>query len=288
MELFFWLFLAFVLLLGPMILAHEIGHFLAARRAGVRVLEFGLGFPPRMFTLWREKGTLSVEDVTIHLPGRVSLPPALRPGAMVEVLTRPGPDGSPEVVRVHLVTEPTGAPDEAPLPQTIQTGEGTLWRGRLTSLEPGTVYSLNWLLIGGFVRMLGEEDPSDPRSLAARPKRWRLTVLLAGVLANVLVAFLLFMLTFSTGIPTRNFVLIQEVLPGFPAEAAGLLAGDVVVEVNGVRLEEGTEDLRTVVRASPLRPITMTILRGGRTLTLTATPILSDGHGFLGVSMQPW
>lgn len=288
MELFFWLFLAFVLLLGPMILAHEVGHFLAARRAGVRILEFGIGFPPRLLTLWREKGTLSVEGVPLRLPGRVRLPAGLQPGAPVEVLTRPDPQGFPEVVRVQRVADAAGDTPSTPLLQTEETNEGTLWRGRLTSLEPGTVYSLNWLPLGGFVRMLGEEDPSDPRSLAAQPKRWRLAVLVAGALANVLAAFLLFTLTYSTGVPTRNLVLIQEVVPGTPAEMAGLLPGDVVVEVNGMRLEEGTADLRAAVYDSPLRPLTLTVLRGGQTLTLTATPALTNGHGFLGVVMQPW
>lgn len=289
MELFFWLFLAFVLLLGPMILAHEIGHFLAARRAGVRILEFGFGFPPRLLTLWQERGTLSVEGVPMKLPGRVRLHPALRPGGWVRVLTRPGTDGSPEVVWVQPISGPEEAPPTEASPLHVeQTREGTLWRGRLTSLEPGTVYSLNWLPLGGFVRMLGEEDPSDPRSLAAQPKRWRFTVLVAGAVANILVAFLLFVLTYTTGVPTRSLVLIQEVVPGTPAEEAGLLPGDVVVEVNGMRLEEGTADLRAAVYDSPLQPLTLTVLRGGQTLQLIATPALTNGHGFLGVVMQPW
>ncbi len=292
MELYLWLLLAFVFLLGPMILAHEIGHFLAARRAGVRVLEFGIGFPPRMLTLWREDGTLAVEGIPMRLPGRVPLP-ALGPGTPVEVLTRPGPDGDTEVVQIRPIPEAAlgGASDQespAPLPRTEPTGKETLWRGRLTSLEPGTIYSLNWLPLGGFVRMVGEEDPSDPRSLAAQPRRWRLTVLLAGVVANLLVSFLLLTAAYGTGVPTRELALIQEVVPGSPAEEAGLLPGDVIVEVSGVRLEEGPDDLRDAVRNSPQRPLTLTLWRGSQTLTLTATPTLTNGRGFLGIAMRSW
>jgi len=71
MELFQWLTLALVLMLGPMILIHELGHFITARRAGARVLEFGLGFPPRLFTLFREKGTIEVDGQQLLLPGSV-------------------------------------------------------------------------------------------------------------------------------------------------------------------------------------------------------------------------
>lgn len=88
MELFQWLTLALVLMLGPMILIHELGHFITARRAGARVLEFGLGFPPRLFTLFRENGTVEVDGQRLLLPGSVRLPPGLAPGQPVEAPDR--------------------------------------------------------------------------------------------------------------------------------------------------------------------------------------------------------
>lgn len=54
-----------------------------------------------------------------------------------------------------------------------------------------TEYTLNWLPIGGFVRLLGEEDPSDPRSLAAAPRWQRLTVMAAGVIMSFVLALFL-------------------------------------------------------------------------------------------------
>ncbi len=279
MELFQWLTLALVLMLGPMILIHELGHFLTARRAGARVLEFGLGFPPRLFTLHREDGTMEVDGQRMFLPGSVRLPPGLAPGQPVEVRLRPGPEDIPHVVEIRRATAPPG---QAPAPAAP-------WlRGVLTALEPGTLYSLNLLPLGGFVRILGEEDPSHPQSLAARPKRWRLTVLLSGALLNILTAFLLMMTAYAMGVPTRAFVQIQEVVPDSPAEEAGLLTGDIVTAVNGDRLEKGSTELREWIRSSSGESLELTVLREKVPLTITATPVLTDGRGFLGVGLQDW
>jgi len=279
MELFQWLALALVLMLGPMILIHELGHFITARRAGARVLEFGLGFPPRLFTLFRENGTVEVDGQRLLLPGSVRLPPGLAPGQPVEVRLQPNPEGLPRVVEIRRADRPEG---------WEQTSQGSRLRGTLTALDPGTVYSLNLLPLGGFVRILGEEDPSHPQSLAAQPRRWRLTVLLSGALLNILAAFLLMMAAYATGVPTRTFVLIQEVVPESPAWAAGLLPGDIITTVNGDRLEKGSLELRDWIRSSPGEPLELTVLRDKTSLTLTATPVLTDGRGFLGVGLQDW
>ncbi len=279
MELFQWLTLALVLMLGPMILIHELGHFITARRAGARVLEFGLGFPPRLLTLYRETGTIEVDGRQLILPGSVRLPPGLAPGQHVEVRLRPTPEGPPRVAEIRRAEASTG-PEQA--------SHGLQWRGQITALEPGTTYSLNLLPMGGFVRILGEEDPSHPQSLAARPKRWRLAVLLSGALLNILTAFLLMVAAYAAGVPTRAFVQIQEVLPESPAAKAGLLPGDIVIAVSGDRLEKGTTELREWIRSSPGEPLELTVLREKASLTITATPVLTDGRGFLGIGLQDW
>jgi regulator of sigma E protease len=279
MELFQWLTLALILMLGPMILIHELGHFLTARRAGARVLEFGIGFPPRLFTLYQETGAIEVDGQPLILPGSVRLPPDLAPGQPVEVRLRTGPGDLPRVVEIRRAT---GPPEQEPAPPAP-------WlRGTVTALEPGTIYSLNLLPLGGFVRILGEEDPSHPQSLAARPKRWRLAVLLSGALLNILAAYLLMVAAYAAGVPTRAFVQIQEVVPDSPAERAGILPGDIVTAVNGDRLEKGTLELREWIRSSPGQPLELTVLRGKASLTLTATPVLTDGRGFLGIGLQDW
>src|SRR3989337_1847791 len=102
--------LYFMLIIASMMVVHELGHFITAKRAGVKVFEFGVGFPPRLFA--------------------------------------------------------------------IKRGE--------------TEYSLNLLPIGAFVKMAGEEDPGQERSLAAKSMRTRFDVLAAGSAINALLAIVLF------------------------------------------------------------------------------------------------
>jgi hypothetical protein len=178
MELVKWLGLALALLLGPVILIHELG----------------LGVPPRLLTLAWGRGTLEVEGVRMDLPPRLRFPSDLELEEQVEVLARREEDGTFRVLRVTRTDAPAG--------QT-ETPQGLRLRGHLTALEPGTRYSLNLLPLGGFVRLLGEEDPSDPSSLAAQSKRRRLGVLLSGSLSNLLAAFILIVSAYVSGVPTR-------------------------------------------------------------------------------------
>ena len=278
-ELFKWLGLALVLLLGPMLLLHELGHFLLAKRAGVRVIEFGLGYPPRLLTLAQEKGAIEVGGLRMILPPRLPLPKGLEPGQRVEVVARPGKEGEYRATRVTLTDGPVGREE---------TAQGLLVRGELTLLEPGTRYTLNLLPLGGFVRMLGEEDPSDPRSLAAQPKRWRLAVLLAGPFLNLLAALLILTAAYTSGVPNRYYVQIEAVVPGTAAEAAGLQPGDVLTAVEGTPLTEGPGELREYILASPGQPIHLTVVRDGEEQVIVATPRIQEGHAFLGIQMQPW
>ena len=104
-----------------------------------------------------------------------------------------------------------------------------LWAKKLGDTE----YSINALPLGGFVRMVGEEDPSDPRSLASRPRPVRLVVLSAGSFMNFIFAIALFAggLMIPREVPAGRAV-IQEVMPGSPAEQAGLQQGDIIWKIN--------------------------------------------------------
>jgi len=278
-----WFAAGLILLLGPIILIHELGHFLMARRAGVRVEEFGLGLPPRLLTLGGKPGVLSVGPVQLRVPSRLTLPPGLGVGDKVEALARRGTDGSLHLMRLR----PLGSKTSDAFEQ-VETTEGLLLRGPLTTYEPGIRYTLNLLPFGGFVRMTGEENPSDPRSLAAKPKRWRLAVLLAGPLANLLGAFLLLTAGYATGYPEHMHVVVEYVEPGSAAEAAGLLPGDHILAVNGIELTGGPIQIREAIRASAGRPLTLSVTRSGERLTLTATPRLVEEHGYLGIAMVSW
>jgi regulator of sigma E protease len=134
-----------VLLVG-LVLVHELGHFVMAKRAGVKVHEFGIGFPPRAAVLFR--------------------------------------------------------------------------RGE-------TTYTLNWLPIGGFVRLEGEEGESvDPRAFVNQGLGTRLRILLAGVVVNFVLAWIIFTFIAMFADPVFN-VRVGGVLPDSPAQAAGLVSGQI-------------------------------------------------------------
>ncbi|MBI2323298.1 MAG: site-2 protease family protein [Chloroflexi bacterium] len=196
----------FAVLLWVMVFVHELGHFLTAKLAGVKVEEFGLGFPPRLWAFRR--------------------------------------------------------------------GE--------------TEYSINLLPLGGFVRLLGEEDPSEPRSFAHAPKLARTIILLAGSAMNVVLAILLFTSAFVAGYPAlvRSDVTIERVAPDSPAEQAGVEPGDVVRQVNGTPIDT-SETLVTETRQRLGRSITLALERDGRTLTVSLVPRVDPppGEGALGVQI---
>ncbi|HHS97130.1 MAG TPA: hypothetical protein ENK08_04415, partial [Chloroflexi bacterium] len=229
-----WFAAGLAFLLGPIILVHELGHFLAARRAGVRVEEFGLGLPPRLLTLWGEPGVIAVDGVRLNVPRRLTLPAGLNLGMKVKAQARRESDGSYRLIRLQIVEgkgQNTSPPPEKGSEKPAGPDDELVVQGNLTFYEPGIRYTLNWLPLGGFVRMTGEENPSDPRSLAAQPKRWRLAVMLAGPAMNLLVAFILLTTGYATGYPEQMHTLIEYVEPGTAAAEAGLAPGDRIFAI---------------------------------------------------------
>jgi len=106
---------------------------------------------------------------------------------------------------------------------------------RLLSVRRGeTLYSLNAIPLGGFIKMAGEEDPKVPRSLASKSTGARLLVLSAGSLMNALLPLLLFSIAFM--VPHNlviGQVLVKEVALNSPASRAGIESGDMLLRVNG-------------------------------------------------------
>lgn len=158
--------LVFIVVLGILILAHEFGHFITAKKAGVKIEEFGVGFPPRV---WGRKG------------------------------------------------------------------------------KDGVFYSINWIPFGGFVKLKGEsgENREDQDSFAHKPIRIRALILAAGVLMNVVLAYILFSVGFMFGLPAsiaedqindpavKNVkVQIASVVKDSPAHLAGLEVGDQLLAID--------------------------------------------------------
>jgi len=141
-----------VISLSILILVHELGHFLAARFFGVRVEEFGIGFPPR------------------------------------------------------LISKKIGK----------------------------TVYSLNLLPFGGFVKIFGEnfedEEKISPDSFVFQPVWRRAIIVLAGIFMNIFLGWLILSFVFMSGMPEH--LAIAEIAPDSPAQAVGLESGDIIIKAS--------------------------------------------------------
>ena len=161
--------ISFIVALFVIILIHELAHFITARRAKVKVEEFGIGFPPR---LWG-----------------------------------------------------------------IKRGE--------------TIYSVNAIPIGAFVKTTGENDPTIPGSLASKGPWTRLLVYAAGPLANILLGFILisafFMLPTST--IAGNGAMVHSIGENSPAEEAGIKPGDIILELNAKPIHTW-KDMQNIINSS--------------------------------------
>lgn len=255
--------LAFLVVLGPLILFHELGHFIGAKLTGVRVEEFGLGWPPRLFKFWQSPSRLTVGSAPIVALRNFKLPKNLQVGQQVDIVTSRKEEGVYTLRKLRVLDPKT---DEVMHRREI-VGEEVHIRGELTDLDLGTIYSLNWIPLGGFCRMTGEEDPSDPRSLAAQPKRERLAVLLGGPLTNLVIAVLLFTVAFFNGVPepAKIHVVISEVAAGSPAAEADLQPGDVVLQADGMEIEDVNE-LVAYINANAGQTIVLSLERDGTVL----------------------
>ena len=211
----------FIIVLGILVLAHEAGHFYVAKKSGMKVEEFGFGFPPRLIG--------------------------------------------------------------------IKKGE--------------TVYSLNWIPFGGFVKIYGEEgsDSDNPRSFSSKPAGQRAKVIVAGVLMNLLLAAALLGLGIFLGlrigligedIKNATDVKIQviQVSQDSPAQKAGIKVFDEIklLQKQGeVVKPENVAEVQNFVNKYAGREISLTIGRNGEALNLTLVPRQDppQGQGAIGINL---
>lgn len=156
---------------------------------------------------------------------------------------------------------------------------------------PATVYSLNWIPVGGFVRPQGEDNPGLPGGLAAAPKRVRFTILIAGASFNLIFAFLIFTLGYSLGWPKigDTGVQIMGVAAGSPAEAVGLKVDDVVQSIDGQAITPSA--FISYTHSHLGQPIRLTLQRNNASLDVTVTPrtVWPSSEGPLGIVIgQPY
>ncbi|MFA6285360.1 MAG: RIP metalloprotease RseP [Parcubacteria group bacterium] len=231
--------LIFIIILGLLVFVHELGHFLVARRNGVFAEEFGFGFPPRIFGLYKDK------------------------------------NGKRKIV----------------------------WGSKDVESED-TIYSANWIPLGGFVKIRGEdgEENKDPKSFASKKPFTRVRILAAGVAMNIILAAVLLSIGYFVGIPQAvedtaagtlkdEKIQIIETIPGTPAEQMGIKIGDQVVgavgDNNQIAGFSTIEDVQGYINANKGREISLEIRRGAETVKVTGIPRTDfpASEGSLGISL---
>lgn len=177
---------------------------------------------------------------------------------------------------------------------------------RVYGIKKGeTIYSINALPFGGFVRILGEggEEAQDPTSFASKPIWVRALVIAAGVIMNVFLAFILYTGGHMVGLPTiiendiqasqaRDVhVQIIEVQDKSPAAAAGLQLGDSIVSIKNretVASITSVDDVKNIIDTSKGQAIEMEVLRGDKNISISVTPRENPpaGEGAVGIGMM--
>ena len=163
-----------------------------------------------------------------------------------------------------------------------------------------TIYSINWIPLGGFVKIKGEsgEFSRDKDSFSNKGAWTRGLVLTAGVIMNVLLAWFLLSVGYVMGMPqviedlspyakvTDRKVQIVQVLKDSPAEKAGIEAGDAVVAVGGTAVQQ-PDDLRAYTSGREGQTVRVTVRRKNETLDkdVTLAMIKETGRPGMGVAL---
>ncbi|MEO8470282.1 MAG: M50 family metallopeptidase [Chloroflexota bacterium] len=176
--------------------------------------------------------------------------------------------------------------------RVLEFGIGFPPRAKVLRDVGETVYTLNWLPIGGFVKLEGEDgdDAEDPRSFAAQGLGKKLLILVAGVVMNVALAAAIFTGIALTGDPAIG-IYVPYVEPGSPAEAAGIQVGDVIERVDGQAFGAfGPSSLLAELHDSAGKTVVLAVRRSDAVVDITATlrtaTDVKDGKGALGIGQQ--
>ena len=225
---------ATALVIGVLVFVHELGHFLAARSVGVRVEKFSVGFPPRFLSITSVNNGFDIKIFFYKLiDGHFKWAP--------------------------VINSRIGIP------------------GRVGS---STEYTIALIPLGGYVKMAGVIDESldtvitnSPDEFMSKSVIQKIWILSAGVLMNVLIAFILFSgISYVQGKPEviDKRAIIGEVVSGNSADKAGLKSGDEIISINNQSINKWI-DLQTVLRPIPNTPIDVNIIRDGKELNFSFT-----------------
>ncbi len=230
--------LAPLIVFGLVIFVHELGHFIAAKLTGVYAPRFSVGFGPAL--LKKRWGETEYRLAAIPLGGYVRM--ASREDEATAFL-----EGGSEA-------SATAAPVEENSPAAAASTAPIIEYEDPNAMKP-----------------FGPKDVPEHRWFESKSLAARLFIMLSGVTMNVILAFVLcvgILVYYGKPVPSAA---VDQVLPGKPAEAAGVKPGDSLVAIAGTPIRRW-EDFQQKVEASAGVPLALTLLRDGKSMDVTVTP----------------
>ena len=246
-----------ILGLALLILLHEAGHFFVARAVGMRPRRFYLGFPPALVKVVRNGIEYGIG--AIPLGGYVKIPGMHRPAASdLDVQLAPA-----------LAEDPSLFPKVARIKRALEAGDLDGARDALPELDRAVEEATLSPSAGKAARRSVEELRDGLSSDAYwRQRTWkRIAVIFAGPGVNIVVAIVLVALGYLLGVPGDPDRTVKNVKADTPAASVGLRAGDTIIAVNG-RETPSFDTVSRLIRASKGKPVTVTVLRNAKAVTL--------------------
>ena len=269
-----------VLLFFVLVTIHEWGHFYFAKRAGILVREFAIGFGPKLLSFIRGETRYTLRLLPIggfvRMAGEDPEIIQIGPGQTIAVALDQG-----RVKRIYL--------DQ--LDQRTNVVQGTVDRIDLER-ELSVTLDVDGEKLAyavhpqAFMIAKSKETQIAPwdRQFGSKTVGQRALSIFAGPFMNFILAFVLFIaVMFLTGMPTN--VKIDSIEPNSPAQRAGLQGGDIITRVNGQPIGENASDLTGLIRASANKKMDWTVVRGGKEMQIQVTPEIKDEVPLVGVRL---
>ncbi|CAH1056188.1 RIP metalloprotease RseP [Paenibacillus pseudetheri] len=277
-----------VLMFFVLVTVHEWGHYYFAKRAGILVREFAIGFGPKLFSYKRNETQFTLRLLPFGGYARMAGedPEIIEIGSGQTIAVRLGQDN--KVKNIYLDALDTrknvirGEALHTDLENDLQIRLDV--DGEVTTYD---VHPQAMMIKGTQQTQIAPKD----RQFGSKTVGQRALAIVAGPVMNFLLAFVLFAIHLQmVGIPVENptYVKIGDVSEGMPAQEAGLQKGDIIFSINGEKIGADYQKMIDLTSESKGKEMKWTLQRGDETLNVTLVPRSMEGQegGKIGITPE--